>query len=237
MADGPRKKTWSKRVWRRIKYSRFYPLNSFRRDAYSLEGEDLILRRAFGKHLRDGFYVDVGAYHPKAASNTCLFYRWGWRGINIDAMPGSMRRFRAMRPRDINLEVGVGPNPGEMPYWEFGDQALNTFSGERKDALAVAGKQPTATHVVPVRPLADILSEHVPEGSAIHFLNVDVEGFDVEVLRSNDWTRFRPWYVLLETLDWKLTSPEPTEAVQTMFDSGYELFARTVNTTVFRSSD
>jgi len=70
--------------------------------SYSQEGEDMILRRLFEKQLT-GFYVDVGAHHPKRFSNTYFFYKQGWHGINIDAMPGSMKLFEKIRPRDILL--------------------------------------------------------------------------------------------------------------------------------------
>ncbi len=40
---------------------------------YSQEGEDILLRRIFGDQTT-GFYVDVGAHHPKRFSNTCYFY-------------------------------------------------------------------------------------------------------------------------------------------------------------------
>src|SRR5690242_3324544 len=64
--------------------------------SYSQEGEDRILHSIF-ETVADGFYVDIGAHHPKRFSNTYLFYQRGWRGINVDAMPGSMVRFKRVR--------------------------------------------------------------------------------------------------------------------------------------------
>lgn len=68
-------------------------------------------RRRYGssksfRKKKIGFYVDVGAHHPMRFSNTYFFYRMGWSGINIDAMPGSMKEFKKYRRRDINLELG-----------------------------------------------------------------------------------------------------------------------------------
>ena len=74
--------------------------------SYSQEGEDIILARIFGKQ-QNGFYVDVGAHHPYRFSNTYFFYKRGWKGINIDAMPGSMKIFNKYRPRDKNIEAGI----------------------------------------------------------------------------------------------------------------------------------
>jgi hypothetical protein len=87
---------------KRIIYA--YRWDSWQRSSWSQEGEDLILARIFGDKP-DGFYVDVGAHHPKRFSNTYYFYRRGWRGINIDAMPGSMLAFNRLRPSDINIEL------------------------------------------------------------------------------------------------------------------------------------
>ena len=86
-------------------------ITRFATKSYSQEGEDLLLRRIF-EHQKIGFYVDVGAHHPFRFSNTYLLYKRGWRGINIDAMPGSMRLFRKFRPRDTNIECGVGLGGG-----------------------------------------------------------------------------------------------------------------------------
>ena len=61
-------------------------------------------------------------------SNTYYFYRLGWHGINIDPMPGIKRIFEKTRPRDINIEVGVGMSSKLLTYYQFNEPALNTFS-------------------------------------------------------------------------------------------------------------
>lgn len=81
--------------------------------SYAQEGEDLLLRRIF-EHKHNGFYVDIGAHHPFRFSNTYLLYKRGWRGINVDAMPGSIKLFAKFRPRDVNLECGVGLGGGAI---------------------------------------------------------------------------------------------------------------------------
>ena len=95
--------------------------------SYSQEGEDMVLQRIFAQK-EYGFYIDVGAHHPKRFSNTYLFYKKGWRGINIDALPGSMDLFNKVRPNDINLEVGIGYKEEELNYYMFNESALNSFS-------------------------------------------------------------------------------------------------------------
>ena len=84
----------------------------------------MILNRFF-ERKRNGFYVDVGAHHPKRFSNTYTFYKKGWRGVNIDAMPGSMEKFKKIRPRDINLEFAISNKNGTLVYHMFNEPALN----------------------------------------------------------------------------------------------------------------
>jgi FkbM family methyltransferase len=171
------------------------------RSAYSQEGEDLVIARLLGleERPRRGFYVDVGAHHPIKYSNTQYFYERGWRGINIDAMPGSMNPFKATRPEDINLELAVAEEEGELTYYEFEAPQLNGFNKELAEARGnIPGCVMTGTSIINARPLRTILSAHLPSGKEIDFLSVDVEGLDLEVLRSNDWQAYRPLLVLVE---------------------------------------
>jgi hypothetical protein len=79
---------------------------------------------------KKGFYVDVGAHHPLRFSNTYLFYKKGWRGINIDATPGSMKLFNKIRPEDTNIESPVSNTHRKMSYYIFDEPALNSFSSK-----------------------------------------------------------------------------------------------------------
>lgn len=94
--------------------------------SYSQEGEDMVLKSFFGNKLK-GFHVDVGTCHPMRFSNTYIFYNMGWRGINIDATPGSMRLFNKFRKRDLNLEQAISNSSQNMTYYIFNERALNTF--------------------------------------------------------------------------------------------------------------
>src|SRR4030042_4646353 len=70
----------------------------FKKSHYSQDGEDIVLASFYEeKPGYKGFYVDVGALNPLRFSNTQYFYEKGWRGINIDATPGSMKEFNEIR--------------------------------------------------------------------------------------------------------------------------------------------
>jgi len=203
---------------------------------YSQEGEDMILRRLFAGQAY-GFYIDIGAHHPWRFSNTYYFYRQGWRGINIDAMPGSMREFTKARPQDINLEVPIAKQDQQLDFFCFNEPALNTFDPVRAQQL----EQETRYRVIQkvtlsTQRLAVLLDHYLASGQVIDFMSIDVEGYDVQVLASNDWSWFVPRVILIEdhtvylnkivSLDHKLLQA-----------NGYRLFASTYNTNIYLHQD
>lgn len=204
------------------------------RRSWSQEGEDLVLQRIF-EQKKIGFYVDVGAHHPKRFSNTYLFYRRGWSGINIDAMPGSMSLFKKMRPRDVNLEMGVAEANDSLDYYVFNESALNGFSKELSQERSKGNNPYYVKDVIKVKvfPLAQILDDY-HQGQEIDFLSVDVEGLDLQVLRSNNWEKYRPKYVLAELLQSSLYNLWNHEVSLFMKKNYYDIYAKQVNTVIFR---
>ena len=199
--------------------------------SWSQEGEDRVLWRYF-EYRRDGFYVDVGAHHPFRFSNTCLLHRAGWRGINIDAMPGSMAAFDRYRPGDVNLEIGISRQAGTAKFHVFNEPALNTFDAATAAAHSRGDWAVERIVEVPLRPLADVLAENAG-GRAIDLLTVDAEGHDLSVLELNDWRRFRPAVVLAESLGRTVADLAGDPCARFMAATGYEAFAKTVNTVMY----
>lgn len=212
----------------------YYSLDGQAHTSFSQMGEDLILDLIF-RDKKKGFYVDVGAYHPKQYSNTYLFYLRGWNGINIDPMPGSMDEFTKIRPRDINLELGVGMSKNEKTYYIFDQPALSGFSTK------LSKKRDTESEYRIVRkerigmfPLKSILEQYMPKKHKIDFLSVDVEGMDYEVLASNDWTRFSPSVVVVEDLTFSLSKPKMSKIYLFLTERGYELVAKNDVSLIFK---
>jgi len=207
--------------------------DSYYTKSYSLEGEDMILNGFFNTQ-KDGFYVDIGAHHPKLYSNTFFFYKKGWRGINIDAMPGSMRSFKRSRRRDINLENPVATTKGEMTYYSFNEPALNTFSKELAHQMeSLPNYHLLKSEKLETMPLSEILDAHLPAGQKIDFMSIDVEGLDLEVLRSNSWSKYSPKVILIEQLDFSIDSIDADEIFAYLKGHQYKFFARTCSTTFF----
>ncbi len=211
-------------------------LDGYSRKSYSQEGEDLVLWVLLGNRVnRPGFYVDIGAHHPYRFSNTCIFYKNGWHGINVDATPGSMRPFRWLRRRDVNLECGISSQEGEMTYFMFDEPALNTFSEELARERQENGWKLIRIQTVATCTLGSLLDAYMPSGAKIDFLSVDVEGLDLQVLQSNDWLSYRPHIILVEVFDMELACLLESELYHYLASLDYEWVAKTFRTFFFRS--
>lgn len=206
--------------------------------SYSQEGEDLVLARILGElESTTGFFVDVGAHHPVRFSNTYYFYRRGWRGINVDPLPGVKKLFRRMRPRDVTVECGVGSQEGNLKYFLFDEPALNTFSEQEAKKKNVSPYCIVGTLQIPVRTLKSILDEYMPAGMKIDFMTIDAEGFDHEVVASNDWHLYRPSVVLVELLSTEIQSLESHPTASILLQHNYRVVAKTYNTFFFVANE
>ncbi|MCU0303316.1 MAG: FkbM family methyltransferase [Thermoanaerobaculales bacterium] len=179
------------------------------------------------------FFVDVGAHHPIRFSNTWLFYQQGWRGLNIDPLPGSMREFDRLRPRDVNLELAISATPGPAELYLFDETAVSTLSRETADArIRDTPYRIQRTIEVSTRTLESVLDEHVPHGVTVDFMTIDVEGHELSVITSLDWSRWRPTFLLIESLDeLTLTANQIACFVDQI---GYHAVARTPRTMIYR---
>jgi FkbM family methyltransferase len=170
---------------------------------YAQYNEDLILS-ALLYDVDKGFYVDVGANYPVIDSVTKLFYKKGWRGINIEPIESLYNQLAKDRPKDINLHCGVGLKTGTATFREY--TAMPGHSTFDVEQMEQHGQDiPSTDYKVPIRTLADIFKDQLVKH--IHFLKVDVEGFEYEVVKGNDWQKHRPEVVCIEanhvSKDWR----------------------------------
>jgi FkbM family methyltransferase len=187
---------------------------------YGQEGEDVLLKRFLGG-VKTGFFVDVGAHHPIRFSNTYSFYLQGWRGINIDASPGSMDLFNTIRPLDINIECAVSSTPSTLDFHVFKEAALNTFDLNLANSYIREGWELQNKVKVNTRKLKDILDDSIIPGTEITLLSIDVEGMEMEVLQSNDWEKYGAKWIIIEALDVPLDQLSRNSAVSFLIERGY----------------
>jgi FkbM family methyltransferase len=157
--------------------------------------EDIMLWRAL-QHVQDGFYIDVGAADPIDMSVTRVFYEHGWHGINLEPNDDYFGLLQAARPRDLNLQLGAGRVSGRQVFHSIAGTGLSTFDATVAERHRQDG-WPVTEHAVETLTLTELCRQHRPTGP-IHFLKVDVEGAEAEVLAGADFQLFRPWIVLVE---------------------------------------
>jgi FkbM family methyltransferase len=158
--------------------------------------EDVILWRAL-KNVQNGFYIDVGAWSPDIDSVTRAFYDRGWRGINIEPNPERIAELRIRRERDVNLGVAASDDDGTIVLYVVADTGLTTTEPEIAQQHRDAGWR-VSTVDVTRQNFQSILDNYVEIGQPIHFLKIDVEGHETSVIRSIDFSRHRPWIILVE---------------------------------------
>jgi len=196
--------------------------------SYAQNREDVLLRRAL-REVHKGFYVDVGAADPIVESVTKSFYESGWHGINIEPVAAFYEKLVADRPRDLNLRCAIGESEGSQEFYEVPGTGLSTLDHFLAEQAAKRGF-PVETQTVRVAPLTKILDDASVQ--EIHFLKVDVEGAEREVLASLDLQRWRPWIVVVEAIapmgslaeSWPVPTHEQWEHLLLAADYDFAIF-------------
>jgi FkbM family methyltransferase len=205
--------------------------------SYSQEGEDLVLDRIM-RNDTPGFYLDIGAHHPFRFSNTYLFYRKGWSGICIDPLPSARILFEKWRPRDKFIETGVSETPSSTKYYMFDEPAYNTFDAQlSKERVHQGLARLVETKTIPTDTLRNILDQHLPENNKLVFMSVDVEGYDLQVLKSNDWTKYRPDFIIAECLQTDIVSVLDDPLVKYLSGIGYTAHSKLHNSVMLINTD
>ena len=189
--------------------------------SYAQDKEDVILRQILAD-VDKGFYIDVGANSPDIYSVTKLFYENGWNGINIEPLPDMYAELCAKRKRDINLNNGISNTKGTMMLHVEGmgstlsDKVVS--DNHMQDNPTIKIDVDTLTHVVD--------NCFVKE---IHFLKVDVEGFEKQVLEGYDF-HIRPWVFCMESTKPNTEIPCHEEWEHILLENGYTLkYAHGIN--------
>lgn len=188
---------------------------------YAQHGEDLMLCNVFRLMGVDRpSYLDLGAHHPYVISNTALLYERGSRGVNFEANPVLVEAFREARPEDVTVNVGVGPERGTLPFYQFSEgSGLNTFSEAVAQSMAPRRPVRRVLHL-PVLTITEIVNEYCG-GVYPELLTLDLEGFDLPVLATADFSKSHPLVVVAE-----LRGAEDEESRALMDRWGFRVLCR-----------
>jgi len=172
--------------------------------SYAQYSEDVILA-ALLSDVGKGFYVDVGANYPIEDSVTKLFYNNGWRGINIEPIPIIFGLLQKDRPDDLNLNIGIGAEEGELEFFE--NEVIPGHSSFNQNKASYSRDDRLKKYKVKIKTLKNILKSN--NVKKIHFLKIDVEGFEDAVISGNDWSVYRPEVICIESgeedVSWRST--------------------------------
>ena len=155
-----------------------------------------MLKRALSE-IQNGFYIDIGAGDPLIDSVTKLFYDDGWRGINVEPNPKKHGELVSQRQRDVNMNIAIGSSSKAIDFWVMDHDGLSTASKEqflKHESDGLMGYKVT----VESQPLS-YLYRNLPIGTEVHFLKIDVEGWEKEVLSGANFKEFRPWIIVIES--------------------------------------
>jgi len=162
--------------------------------SYAQNFEDVMLWRALGTE-GPGFWIDVGASDPTLHSVTHAFSERGWHGINVEPLAAEFAALQRYRPNDINLCLALAAQPGELTFYDCEDGGLSSLDPISAERNRAAGRKVEARKVE-VSTLAEICARYAP--ADIHFLKIDVEGAERQVLEGADFATYRPWIVVVE---------------------------------------
>ena len=185
-----------KKFFKYLYYIYFRPKIFFPKSSYSMYREDTFIDNYF-KNKKNGFYLDVGAYHPLDGSNTqLLFKKKNWNGINIDLSPLSIELFKFARKSDLNLNICISNKKGFVTlYFRKSINMLNTISRKFAKNNFRNGYQEKK---IKTDTLNNILNRSQYKNKKIDFFNLDVEGNELKVLKSLDFKKYQPSLICIE---------------------------------------
>jgi hypothetical protein len=182
--------------------------------SFSIYGEDVLLDRLHSIYYRNGkllsqcapgFYVDIGCNHPIWHSNTYMFYLQGWNGICVDINSKLIAEHSRYRPGDIALAAAISETKGEVTCYQGQHDLLAGLNREevvkfetKMKGAETSNEPQISSFTVQSLPLKDLFKEHLKKGQVIDILSIDCEGEDFAVVRSNDWTLYRPRLICVE---------------------------------------
>ena len=201
-----------------------------KKKSYSMDGEDIFIINYF-KNKNNGFYIDVGCYHPLHRNNTFLLHKNGWSGINIDIHQFSIDLFNYLRPNDVNLNCAVSNSNGVTKM--FYQKKLSQLSTIDEKQAKIAFQGNIKTSEIKCFTLNAILEKFKFNDKKIDLLDIDVEGADLKVLKGFSLEKFKPELICVEIHEKEI---KDSEIYEYLSNFSYELVWSGVFSHIFKSN-
>ena len=165
-------------------------------------GEEKFILSFFNK-AHKGKFVDIGCFHPTRHNNTYKMYKSGWRGINIDLNSLTIDLFNFARPKDININAAISDNEENKTLY-FVDE-LNTQNTLEANHLFFLKNHHNLKNEeisklkIRTKRLDKILDSY--NYNDIDFMNIDVEGHELNILNSIDFLKYKIRFICIEMID------------------------------------
>ena len=176
-------------------YMYYRPKIFLPKKSYSMFGEDIFIEKFFKKKSK-GIYVDVGCYHPIDGNNTYLLFKKGWNGINIDLNKTSIELFNKARKKDFNLRIAVSNKFKKIKY--FYRKKINMLNTINKKFAKSSFRKGFKTSFVQADTLNSVLKKTKLKNKKIDFLNLDIEGNEINALKSLNFKKYSPKLICVE---------------------------------------
>ncbi len=163
--------------------------------SYSMFGEDIFIDNFF-KNKSNGIYVDVGCYHPLEGNNTHLLFKKGWSGMNIDLNKTSIELFRIARKNDINLRAAVTNKLNKIKF--FYRKKINMLNTINKNFANKSFRKGFKIGFVKSSTLNSLLDKSKLKNKQIDLLNLDIEGNEINALKSLNFKKYNPKLICVE---------------------------------------
>lgn len=169
----------------------------YKKISYSFNAVDLIIDHMF-KDKNKGFYLDVGSQHPISNNNTYLLFKRGWNGINIDLDLKNIELFNISRPNDINLNLAISSNIAEKDLYFYHDKSpINTLDKNVSNFQKADVKEIKTIKTTTL----DITLQKLNFNDQIDYMNLDVEGHEVDIFKGFNLSKYKPKVISVEFLD------------------------------------
>jgi len=208
-------------MFKKLKLFRKAFLTDFIKFHYSQFGEDIILREILKKEISNGFYLDVGCYHPKKFSNTYMLYKKGWSGINIDMEEDKISLFNMVRPRDLNVLSPISDKEEEVTLYRYSKYGLESTI-DKKIASETTDSIYDKT-IIKTKTLNEVLNKSSYKDTQIDVLSIDTEGMDFRVLKSLDIKKYSPKVIIIEDHHKKIEDILETDTFKFLVQNNYIL--------------